>query len=169
MPMPTRRHRTLLAVTLAAALIAVSCAVSDDTAGEPSTPTVRSTTRPAPEPPATVPSEEAAPTTSRCHPAYVNCIPNRPGDSLNCTDLTSAQKPVRLKQRGVDPYRLDGDGDGVGCESYSSSSGTRRQTDRTNGGTCTHDGRGHAFLGYNPGTHTHPTGHTHKTGKCAGV
>ena len=108
-------------------------------------------------------------TTSRCHPAYVTCIPNRPGDALNCADLTSAQKPVRLKQRGVDPYRLDGDGDGVGCESSTGSSSTQRQTDRSTRGTCTHDGRGHAFLGYNPGTHTHPTSHTHKTGKCAGV
>lgn len=108
-------------------------------------------------------------TTSRCHPAYVTCIPNRPGDALNCADLTSAQKPVRLKQRGVDPYRLDGDGDGVGCESSTSSSSTQRQTERRTGRTCTHNGRGHGYLGYNPGTHTHPTNHTHKTGKCAGV
>lgn len=35
--------------------------------------------------------------------------------------------------------------------------------------TCTHDGRGHGFLGYNPRKHTHPTDHTHKSGKCAGV
>lgn len=34
---------------------------------------------------------------------------------------------------------------------------------------CTHDGRGHAHLGYNPGTHTHPTGHAHSSGKCAGI
>lgn len=37
--------------------------------------------------------------------------------------------------------------------------------------TCTHDGRGHGYLGYNPGTHTHPTSDhgPHETGKCAGV
>lgn len=108
-------------------------------------------------------------TVSRCHPAYTTCIPNLPGDALNCADLSSSQKPVRVKQTGVDPYRLDGDRDGLGCESSTSSSSTQRQTDRSTRGTCTHDGRGHAFLGYNPGTHTHPTNHTHKTGKCAGV
>ena len=35
--------------------------------------------------------------------------------------------------------------------------------------TCTHNGRGHSFLGYNPGTHTHPTSHSHESGKCEGV
>lgn len=37
--------------------------------------------------------------------------------------------------------------------------------------TCTHDGRGHGYLGYNPGTHTHPHADhgPHETGKCAGV
>lgn len=37
-------------------------------------------------------------------------------------------------------------------------------------GECTHNGRGHSFLGRNPGTHTHPTSdHSHDSGKCAGV
>ena len=36
--------------------------------------------------------------------------------------------------------------------------------------TCTHNGRGHGNLGYNPGTHTHPTDdHRHASGKCEGV
>ena len=52
-----------------------------------------------------------------CHPAYEPCLPNLPGDALNCGDLTAAQKPVRVKQIGVDPYRLDRDGDGRGCTS----------------------------------------------------
>ena len=108
-------------------------------------------------------------TSSRCHPAYTTCIPNLPGDALNCSDLTAAQKPVTVKQPGADPYRLDGDRDGKGCETSTNSSRTQRQTDRTTRGTCTHNGRGHGYLGYNPGTHTHPTNHTHKTGKCAGV
>ena len=50
-----------------------------------------------------------------CHPAYSPCIPHREGDALNCGDLTAAQKPVTVKVVGVDPYRLDGDGDGRGC------------------------------------------------------
>ena len=52
-----------------------------------------------------------------CHPAYEPCLPNLPGDALNCGDLTSGQKPVRVKEIGVDPYRLDRDGDGQGCTS----------------------------------------------------
>ena len=78
---------------------------------------------------ATAPSRAAvatAPTTqnpssttasSSCHPAYDPCLPNRPGDALNCGDLTAAQKPVRIRQIGVDPYRLDRDRDGWGCTS----------------------------------------------------
>ena len=57
---------------------------------------------------------EAEPeTVSDCHPAYEPCLPNLPGDALNCGD----QKPVRVKEIGVDPYSLDRDGDGRGCTS----------------------------------------------------
>ena len=52
-----------------------------------------------------------------CHPAYEPCLPNRPGDALNCGDLTKDQRPVRIKEFGVDPYRLDRDNDGWGCTS----------------------------------------------------
>ena len=52
-----------------------------------------------------------------CHPAYTPCLPNLPGDALNCGDLTSDQKPVTVNEIGVDPYRLDRDGDGRGCAS----------------------------------------------------
>ncbi len=48
-----------------------------------------------------------APQTGDCHPAYEPCLPNLAGDALNCGDLTSAQRPVRVKKIGVDPYRLD--------------------------------------------------------------
>ena len=62
----------------------------------------------------------APPTTTQaqnCHPAYTPCLPNLPGDALNCGDLTSDQKPVTVNQIGVDPYRLDRDGNGRGCTS----------------------------------------------------
>ena len=62
----------------------------------------------------------APPTTTQaqdCHPAYTPCLSNLPGDALNCGDLTSAQKPVTVNKIGVDPYRLDRDGDGRGCTS----------------------------------------------------
>ena len=52
-----------------------------------------------------------------CHPAYTPCLPNLPGDALNCGDLTSDQKPVTVNEIGVDPYRLDRDGDGRACTS----------------------------------------------------
>ena len=54
---------------------------------------------------------------SDCHPAYSPCLPNLSGDALNCGDLTSDQKPVQVLVTGVDPYRLDSDGDGWGCTS----------------------------------------------------
>lgn len=52
-----------------------------------------------------------------CHPAYIPCLPNLPGDALNCGDLSSAQKPVQVRTIGVDPYRLDRDRNGFGCTS----------------------------------------------------
>ena len=52
-----------------------------------------------------------------CHPAYIPCLPNLPGDAMNCGDLSGAQKPVQVRTIGVDPYRLDRDRDGRGCTS----------------------------------------------------
>jgi hypothetical protein len=40
---------------------------------------------------------------------------NENGD-INCGELPSVAKPVLVRSPGEDPYRLDGDGDGVGCE-----------------------------------------------------
>jgi hypothetical protein len=63
--------------------------------------------------------EDTVPTSGSsqgCHPAYEPCIPNLGGDALNCGDLGADQKPVRVIEPAVDPFRLDGDNDGVGCE-----------------------------------------------------
>lgn len=60
---------------------------------------------------------EAAAADDGCHPAYEPCLANLPGDALNCGDLTAEQKPVYVKVIGEDPYRLDRDGNGVGCQS----------------------------------------------------
>jgi hypothetical protein len=49
---------------------------------------------------------------SGCQPGYSPCLP-RAAD-LNCADIPSSKRPVRVT--GSDPYRLDGDGDGVACE-----------------------------------------------------
>lgn len=56
-------------------------------------------------------------TPTGCHPAYSPCLPNLPGNALNCGDLSRDQKPVTVLVPGEDPYRLDGDGDGRGCTS----------------------------------------------------
>lgn len=50
---------------------------------------------------------------SGCAPGYSPCLPTA-GD-LDCADIPSSKKPVQVT--GGDPYGLDGDGDGVGCES----------------------------------------------------
>ena len=47
-----------------------------------------------------------------CHAAYEPCLPIV--DDLNCSDV---QGPIIVKSPGVDPYRLDRDNDGMGCES----------------------------------------------------
>jgi micrococcal nuclease len=48
-----------------------------------------------------------------CHPSYTPCLPVV-GD-LDCADVRAlGVAPVRVT--GSDPYRLDGDGDGLGCE-----------------------------------------------------
>ena len=51
-----------------------------------------------------------------CHPAYEPCLPNRSGDVIDCSDLASEDKPVRVKEIGVAPYFLDADRNGRGCE-----------------------------------------------------
>lgn len=55
-----------------------------------------------------------------CHPDYITCIPIKGDGSgageandLDCGDINQT---VRLRQIGVDPYRLDGNHDGYGCE-----------------------------------------------------
>jgi hypothetical protein len=47
-----------------------------------------------------------------CQPGYSPCLP-RVAD-LNCSDIPASKKPIRVT--GSDPYRLDGDGDGIACE-----------------------------------------------------
>jgi micrococcal nuclease len=70
-----------------------------------------------PKSPAPAPVAAAAP---GCHPDYSTCIPmagngsgNGGPNDLDCGDV---QGPVQSRRPGVDPYRLDADGDGVGCD-----------------------------------------------------
>lgn len=58
-------------------------------------------------------AQAAPPVGGGCHPSYTNCLPVV--DDLDCADVRRLGKaPVRVL--GSDPYRLDGDGDGFGCE-----------------------------------------------------
>jgi micrococcal nuclease len=51
--------------------------------------------------------------TTKCHPWYTPCLPIVA--DLNCPDVRAMGKaPVTVK--GPDDYRLDRDGDGIGCE-----------------------------------------------------
>ena len=57
-----------------------------------------------------------------CHPDYATCIPVK-GDgsgrgAANDLDCPDIGKLVQLRRIGVDPYRLDANSDGTGCESY---------------------------------------------------
>ena len=59
---------------------------------------------------------------SGCHPSYATCVPVK-GDGSGSGDANDLDCPdigrrVQLEQAGVDPYRLDADGDGMGCDSY---------------------------------------------------
>jgi len=87
---------------------------SCDAGATPVTP-VRTQSLPAPSAAAAPASAAAA--APGCHPAYEPCLPNLPGDALNCGDLTREQRPVTVLAPGTDPYRLDRDGDGRGCTS----------------------------------------------------
>lgn len=109
-------------VSTTASTAALSNSVTSATAPPSSTATTAPSTTVAPsstQPPTTRASTatQSTSTTSGCHPAYRPCLPHHPGDALNCGDLPSSLKPVTVIDVGVDPYGLDADSDGVGCES----------------------------------------------------
>ena len=130
-PAPTTTTSTSEATTFSTALdevsttastAALSSSVTSATAPPSSTATTAPSTTVAPsstQPPTTTVSTttQSSSTTSGCHPAYRPCLPHHPGDALNCGDLPSGLKPVTVIDVDVDPYGLDADSDGVGCES----------------------------------------------------
>lgn len=72
------------------------------------------TTAPTPPPPPVLPVvPPTPPPSSACHPNYSKCLPIV--SDLDCADIRAMGKaPVQVL--GADPYRLDGDNDGLGCE-----------------------------------------------------
>lgn len=60
-------------------------------------------------------TQTQAPPASNCHQAYSDpCLPIT--DDLNCSD-DAISRMVTLRDASIDPYGLDGDGNGTGCES----------------------------------------------------
>ncbi len=90
--------------------------------------TAGSTAPPPPTaPPTTTPPTTAPPTTrppAGCRTAGIYIAANgvcvadyeKANGDVNCSDLPAAAKPVHLPNPSNDPYRLDGDKDGRGCE-----------------------------------------------------
>lgn len=64
-------------------------------------------TRPAPAP------ASASASAAACHQNYSKCLPVV--SDLDCDDIRALGK-APVKVIGADPYRLDGDNDGLGCE-----------------------------------------------------
>ena len=70
---------------------------------------------PPPPPPLEPPPAEpppAPPPPADCHPNYSPCLPIV--SDLDCGEIPDSLKPIMVI--GSDPYRLDGDNDGLGCE-----------------------------------------------------
>jgi micrococcal nuclease len=80
--------------------------------GPGASPTAVATKAPTPKPtPRPTPKPTKKP--SACHPSYSPCLPIV--DDLDCADVRALGKaPVEV--HGPDDYRLDRDGDGLGCE-----------------------------------------------------
>ena len=84
---------------------------------------------PIPDPPSTVPTSSPTPTPSlppqsngslyyiTANGTDIDQYDSNGNNDINCGELPSEVKPVTVINPGNDPYGLDGDGDGTGCES----------------------------------------------------
>lgn len=76
-----------------------------------------------------------------CHDAYTGtCVPSEIGD-VDCDQLNTY---VRLSDPSVDPYRLDADSDGIGCEQNGYEASNDRSRDSA--GHSPDDGHDHGML-----------------------
>jgi len=115
----------------------------DPTTPEPAppTPTTGPTTPPPPSsPPAADPKDceayETKTGTDLCEYTEEN------GDALNCEDISDADRPVKVLVVGTDPFDLDRDGDGVGCELDPGQGGSDPTTNPPGGGLALTGGKG---------------------------
>jgi micrococcal nuclease len=70
------------------------------------------------------PPTKAPPPNGKCDPNYSGaCVPPPPPD-LDCADLRARGLKLPVRVVGSDPHRLDGDHDGLGCETGGSGGGT---------------------------------------------
>ena len=69
-------------------------------------------------PPNPTPPSPPPPPPSNCHPSYPDHCISPPPPDLNCADLPSSWKPIRVVHNvpNPDPHDLDRDKDGWGCE-----------------------------------------------------
>lgn len=110
-----RRAAVLLAVI---GLMLVGCDGNGDTTVDApdttgrTTDTARTVTTDTTETVTTETTEKPPPA---CHPAYRGaCVPaSPPGGDVNCTQIPDTD----FRSVGDDPYGLDGNGDGIACES----------------------------------------------------
>jgi len=94
-----RRPVWLLPAVAGASIVALLGAIWGFAQSSPTAPTLVES-----EPEIVVPAGE-------CHPNYEPCLPIV--DDLDCPDIR-----VAVQVTGSDPYRLDRDNNGVGCEAY---------------------------------------------------
>lgn len=87
-----------------------SSTAAPTTTPAPTTTTAAPTTTAPPPPPTAVAPRRAVAPASTCHPSYDPCLPIT--DDLDCGDIGQTVRVL-----GADDYRLDRDGDGLGCES----------------------------------------------------
>lgn len=115
---PTTATPTTLPPTTAAPTPAAptTTARPTTTAPPPTQPPTTAAPRPA-SPPTPPPTTAAAVQTQQCTPGYDPCIP--PGSDVDCEggQGNGPRYTGRVTVSGSDPYDLDRDGDGVGCES----------------------------------------------------
>lgn len=110
-----------VALNFAGQVSATTTTTTTTTSTSTSTTTSTTTTSQPAEPTTTTgpvdPTTTASPTTtvpgSGCSPNYTPCIPDVAGDDLDCIDLAISD----IQVIGTDVYNLDGDNDGIGCDS----------------------------------------------------
>jgi len=100
--------------TINAAVPATVAPEADPATAATTTTATSATTAPSTTAAPEAPSSTESPFPRDCHANYSPCIENFPGDALDCDQIQHLVTIVGDQ----DPYNLDTDGDGFGCESF---------------------------------------------------